>query len=313
MNDRRCAVHNGRVSSDAFLDFYTQPGPFTTLGVSAAQIDDLPADVGVLAKTVQNLLMHRFWAQAYKVEIPPEREREQGVHSAEGTIACAMALRDAPLSAMRLAEHRATGNCRHFTVMMTAFLRRKGVPARARCGFSSYFEPGKYVDHWVCEYWSGAESRWILVDAQIDALQRAVVKPDFDPLDVPREQFWVAGQAWQRVRAGEADGAKFGIADMWGDWFIAGDLLLDMLALQSIEMLPWEPPQLGPERKTPEGADLALLDRIAALTVAGDAGALAELRAICASDVRLAVPASRIDDIRRAEAAGETSVNPISG
>ncbi|MEO8040824.1 MAG: transglutaminase-like domain-containing protein [Betaproteobacteria bacterium] len=311
------------MTTDAFLDFYRQPGPFTTMGVSAAQVDDLPTDVGVLAKTVQNLLMHRFWSQAYKVEVPAERDREQGIHSAEGTIACAMNLRQSALTATRSPEQRATGNCRNFSVVMTAFLRRKGIPARARCGFSSYFEPGKYVDHWVAEYWNADQSRWILVDAQLDELQCAIIKPDFDPLDVPRERFWVAGQAWQRTRPGDAgsfgaDAVKyaamnFGIADMWGDWFIGGDLTLDMLALLGIEMLPWEPLVLGPERQLPVGDDLALLDRIATMTVAADAEAVDELRRICAADPRLTIPTSRIDDILQAEAAGDTSINPISG
>ena len=77
--------------------------------------------------------------------------------------------------------------------------RRRGVAARARGGFGTYFEPGKHIDHWVCEYWDASHERWVLVDAQLDDVQQAVLKLDFDPLDVPRERFWVAGQAWQRV------------------------------------------------------------------------------------------------------------------
>ena len=65
------------MNADILLDF-THPGPFTTLDASAAQVDALPADVPTLARTVQNLLMHRFWSQAYNVEIPPERTRAGG-------------------------------------------------------------------------------------------------------------------------------------------------------------------------------------------------------------------------------------------
>src|SRR6516165_7569409 len=32
---------------------------------------------------------------------------------------------------------------------------------------------GSFEDHWVCEYWNGAEERWVLVDAQLDELQQA--------------------------------------------------------------------------------------------------------------------------------------------
>ena len=89
--------------------------------------------------------------------------------------------------------------------MLCAFLRHKGIPARARCGFSTYFEPGKYVDHWVCEYWNAGEARWVQVDAQLDSLRSASSKPDFDPLDVPRDRFLVAGDVWQQIRAGTID------------------------------------------------------------------------------------------------------------
>ena len=87
-------------------------------------------------------------------------------------------------------------------------LRAQGVAARARCGFGAYFEKGKFVDHWVTEYWNEAQKRWVLVDPQLDARQRELFKVTFDPLDVPRDQFLVAGDAWQLCRGGKADPAR---------------------------------------------------------------------------------------------------------
>ena len=75
-----------------------------------------------------------------------------------------------------------------------------------------------------------------MVDTQLDPLQQAVVKPDFDPLDVPHDRFLVAGRAWQLVRSGKADPESFGIGDMWGQWYIIGNLTLDIMALQNIEL-----------------------------------------------------------------------------
>jgi hypothetical protein len=40
------------------------------------------------------------------------------------------------------------------------------------------------------------------VDAQLDELQREVLKIPFDPLDVTRDQFIVGGRAWQMCRSG---------------------------------------------------------------------------------------------------------------
>ena len=37
------------------------------------------------------------------------------------------------------------------------------------------------------EYWNAQQSRWILVDAQMDAIQRKAFNLKFDPLEVPRD------------------------------------------------------------------------------------------------------------------------------
>ena len=49
-----------------------------------------------------------------------------------------------PLGRARPPERRLVGTCRDFTTFMTALLRAKGIPARARCGFGTYFLPGHY-------------------------------------------------------------------------------------------------------------------------------------------------------------------------
>jgi hypothetical protein len=184
------------------------------------------------------------------------------------------------------------GNCRHFTVLTVAMLRAKGVPARARCGFGAYFNQGRFEDHWVCEYWNAGEARWILVDAQIDALQQAKLKPDFDVLDVPRNRFLIAGDAFAQCRAGETDPSSFGIFDMRGLWFITGNLLRDVAALNNMEMLPWDGWGMmpGPQGKLRDD-QLALLDRLAAITQAPDAS-FAELRRLYEGEEGVRVPAT---------------------
>jgi hypothetical protein len=51
-----------------------------------------------------------------------------------------------PLTEARPPGKRLVGNCRDFSVMLTAILRRQGVPARARCGFGRYFIPSGQAD-----------------------------------------------------------------------------------------------------------------------------------------------------------------------
>jgi transglutaminase-like putative cysteine protease len=131
-------------------------------------------------------------------------------------------------------------NCRDFSVVLCAILRHQGVPSRTRCGFGTYFLPEHYEDHWVCEVWSSERRRWILVDAQLDALQREVLQLDFDPLDVPYDRFIVASHAWQMVRTGHTHPDSFGIFEWHGFDFIRGNLVRDFIALNKVEILPWD-------------------------------------------------------------------------
>jgi hypothetical protein len=197
-----------------------------------------------------------------------------------------------PLPVARAVDKRLVGVCRHFTVLLVAMLRAQGVSARARCGFGSYFAPGCFYDHWVCEYWHGAEARWIRVDAQLDEVQRKVLKIDFDVFDVPHDRFVIAGDAWAQCRTGKTDPTKFGIFDLRGLWFIAGNLVRDVAALNNMEMLPWDVwgAMPGPNEAI-HNDQLAFFDRLAALTRTPDT-AFSDLRKLYEGDDRLHVPAT---------------------
>jgi hypothetical protein len=204
------------------------------------------------------------------------------------------------------------GVCRHFSVMLCAILRAQGVAARARCGFGAYFTPDKFEDHWVCEYWNAGQARWILVDAQLDAVQRKLFRPDFDPFDVPRNRFIVAGDAWRMCRAGRAEPDRFGlshVSGLSGMWFIAGNVLRDLASLNRMELLPWDVWGLMQMNDAGllDGEKGALLDRVAALTLVGDA-ALPEVRANYEDD-RLRVPAMVFNALRNAPETIEGSLS----
>jgi hypothetical protein len=275
----------------------------TSAGGQAPLFEGLPREIADLAGMVQGLLLHEHWAPAYGVTLSDERRSGSQIRPVERMLERLLALDDRPLTAARQVETRLVGNCRHFSVLLVAMLRARGVPARARCGFGAYFTPGRFVDHWVCEYWHAAQARWILVDAQLDTLQRETLHPEFDPCDVPRDRFVIAGDAWASCRAGEADPALFGIFEMHGLWFIAGNVLRDVAALNNMEMLPWDVwgAMPGPDEPLKEDTR-ALLDRLAALTCAPDT-AFAELRGSYEGDDRLRVPATVYNAVLNSEEA----------
>src|SRR5262245_24135671 len=166
------------------LEFYSCPAAMTSGGEYAALFEALPGDVTALAHVAQGLLLHEHLAtHAYGVTLLDERRSEVHIRPVAQMLARLLSQDDQPLSTARPVEGRLIGNCRHFSVLMAAMLRAKGVPARARCGFGAYFEPGHFVDHWVCEYWQAPAARWVRVDAQIDEVQQALFNIDFNLFD----------------------------------------------------------------------------------------------------------------------------------
>ena len=185
--------------------FYTATGPMTDLGRHAAAARALPRDLAALCAVVQGDLVHHHWAGAYKVELTPAKAMQQHLRGTAATLDVLLANNPAPLGDRREPADRAVGVCRHFSVVTAAILRAQGVPARARVGFGAYFEPGKFVDHWVVEHWSearrplGADRRPARRPATPGAEDR------LRPARRPRDRFIIAGDAWAQCRAGKAD------------------------------------------------------------------------------------------------------------
>lgn len=219
-----------------------------------------------------------------------ERKREVQIRKVAQKLTRIMELDGRPLTSLRSPEKRLVGNCRDFSVMLCAILRYKGIASRARCGFGTYFTPGRFEDHWVCEYWRADERRWVMVDAQLDDNQRKVLQIGFDPFDVPSDRFLIAGKAWQMCRSSHANPDNFGIFDMHGMWFIRGNVVRDFLSLNKIELLPWD--GWGLIEKDEEDLtveDIALIDRIASLSLTGNEF-FGEIRTIYEKDSRLRMP-----------------------
>lgn len=284
-------------------DYYMADDPMTAPGPHAREIRALPGDLTAQCGVVQGLLIHRDLAKmVYGITLSEKQRDDAHLRPLTDIIARIRELDGAPLAAPRKPERRVPAICRHFTVMLCAMLRAHGIPARARCGFGAYFNPPHFEDHWVAEYWNAAESRWVLVDAQLDGPLCDAMKPDFSPLDVPRDRFIIAGDAWQQCRSGRSSADLFGLSfiGLKGLWFIAGNVIRDLAALNRMPMLPWDAWGMMPkdDAEFTEEAKKQI-DKVAALTLAGD-GAFEEIRACYESDERLRVPPIVFNVLRNA-------------
>ena len=273
--------------NEAGLEFYATPGPMTQLpeGLGRAAI---PTDLDKMRHAVQGLLLHRDWAPLYGVTGDAIRLDEENLRSTVEVLARAFEISNAPITVVREPIDRVLCICRHFTLVQTAFLRAHGIPARVRCGFSNYFDPAKWFDHWITERWNG--ERWIRDDPQVDDVQLGIITLDFDPNAQPPGKFLSASEAWIAARAGVLDANLFGIFDMWGLGFISGNVISDMACINKVELLPWDHFGMmkGPHDPLSEDA-LVVLDDIAALVVTDDFDVI---RQRYLADDRVRVPAA---------------------
>ncbi len=276
------------------LEFYRHARGLTDPGPHRELLAPLPRNVDDLAAIVQGLVLNFHTAGLYGVTHSEERRQDAHKRSLRAILARILELDDRPLDEPREPADRFAGTCRDFTLLLCGILRLQGVPARARCGFAAYFTPGYFEDHWVCEHWCSTRQRWLRTDAQLDRVQREALKIEFDPVDVPKDQFLIAGRAWELCRAKDEDPARFGILDMRGLWFIRGNVVRDLAALNRVELLPWDGwglmLRLGQSDECPAN-DLALLDEAAGLTQGG-VEAFDSMRKLYDSEPSLYVPPS---------------------
>src|SRR6185312_14777250 len=172
------------------MNRYLEAAAMTAAGEYAPLLADLPQDIAALAAVSHGVMIHEHLADAYGVTLTSERRASVHLRPVAALLGQMMAEDSRPLTVARDA---------------VAMLRAQGTPARARCGFGTYFGTGGYEDHWVCEYWDQDAGSWKLADFQIDDVQLKLFDVGFDLMDVPRDSFLVAGDAWRMCREGRAE------------------------------------------------------------------------------------------------------------
>ena len=257
---------------------YDEPDVLTAIAPElVGSVARLPADPVDLCRAAQGLVIPPELASA--LGVPEERLREKSIRSVTDLLRVLLSLSPASLREPRPPKYRVVGTCRHFSVLSCAFLRFHGIGARARCGFATYFVAGKYVDHWITEYWHTDEERWVRVDSEVLGLP-FVPRPD----DLSRGEFLTGGEAWKLCRQGRVEPSLFGVdgaPHAWGIGEVRGDAIRDLAALNKVEMLPWD--EWGRMRASYDdetGADFdQLIDAVATVCESNDPVTTSELYA----------------------------------
>ncbi len=254
---------------------YATPGPLTDLArVSPSVLERIATEAVEICQVVHNLVIQPTDAEALGVRA--ERFSENQIRPVDDLVAALLALDPAPLDVPREPDRRVIGTCRHFAVMSCALLRYRGIAARVRCGFATYFQPGQGLDHWITEYWHDSGRRWVRIDSEI--LDQSILS---EPEDLRVGEFLTGGEAWAAFRDGQIDAARFGVygTENWGPGEIRGNAIKDLAALNKVETLPWDEwGRMDASYKGETGVEYdELLDEVANVCAADDPSAIAEL------------------------------------
>ncbi|WP_200215894.1 transglutaminase domain-containing protein [Micromonospora coerulea] len=254
---------------------YAGAGPLTRIDpFHEPALANLPSEAVEICRLVHDLVIQP--ADANGLGVPDERFAENQLRPVDGLIGALLALDPAPLTVARDPDRRVIGTCRHFALLSCALLRYRGIAARARCGFATYFQHGQGVDHWITEYRHGG--RWVRIDTEI--LGGFLVA---EPENLAAGDFLTGGEAWTAFRGGHIDAAHFGVygTENWGPAEIRGNAIKDLAALNKVEMLPWDEwGHMEASYKGKTGPDYdELIDAIAAVCATDDPSAVGDLYA----------------------------------
>jgi hypothetical protein len=268
---------------------YLSFGTFTYPGLYKQKlIDDLPDDIRQIGLLVRKNIIHRTTLAAGNVgtnadlrfgdmtKMPWWRQPEDDILPTTSAMLTELYRRDERgFVPDRAEENRLVLTCRFVSIVMASILKSKGIPARVRSGNASYFPPhpkyGKVSwDHWINQYWSDEQGRWVTID--VDG--SLSLDEDFDPYDVPNGKFDFPAKAWLDVRSGKVDPNHFyNAGDDLGAIVVAWSLFYDFHSLMNQEDLYLHSPEPVKQRNFPNLKETQLeeIDELAELMLNPDA------------------------------------------
>jgi hypothetical protein len=275
----------------AALSAYIPHSAFSDPGAQAEWLHGLPADIATLREAVSSLVFHYMGGGDWEENgIAPERRPEVDLRYADAMFGRLRELTRKPLGEHRLPHERIIGCCRDFTLLYVSLLRHHGIPARSRVGFATYLNGGWATDHVVAEVWDSREERWRLIDAEFGAVYTDPTDGvELDMLDLPRDRFIVAPDAWLRCREGGEDPDRYLVSPfldtpgLRGWPYILHDLVLDLAALNKQELILWDDWGIGAEWDRLTEDQLTMLDETARTMISPDV-TLEELRRLYDQD-----------------------------
>lgn len=230
---------------------------FTDPGLYKNELQKLPDDIRELGLLIRKNIIHRTtleWGNTGTnadlrfgdmTKVPWWRQAEDDNFPTAVAMLAELYRRDARgLIVDRQEVDKIVVTCRFVSILAVSILKTKGIPSRVRSGFAPYFEERQSVDHWIVQYWSDAENRWVTID--IDGSLSLLETSHFDPYDMPKNTFNWAANAWLDVRTKKVDSNYFWNAGGFRGFMpIAWELFYDFHSLMNNEIIYLHAPKMA--------------------------------------------------------------------
>lgn len=205
--------------------YYAEKSETSDFGRWQEHIKSLSSDPIEWSEITRGLIIHNGLAALESLEYHADRYRDMGRRGVEDIVTGIFDIDPAPLENQRPRADRMIGYCYHFALLYCSLLRAKGIAARTRCGFASYFLADHWIDHWVVERW--LVDHWVITD------------PNEGLDELTQDQFRSACTAWQICRSKQDDVQRYGNHEFWGWDELRGSLVNDLGALNKVELGDW--------------------------------------------------------------------------
>lgn len=223
-------------------DFYKTQSIFSDPCDYAYLYDFFSDNIVELTKQVQQLFLHYADLNLFSISVDDERYDELNFRYIKKSIEKLLLLDSSDLVSERSPEKRVMGVCRDTSLLMCSILRSRGISARLRSGFVTYFIPGLFLDGFCVEVYDENLQRWRSIDTRTTQLHidHYHLPIDFDLMDVPKTKFIPAAEAWHLCRFQNADAVRFGSRQHRGLFTVRNRLVQDLALLNKQEPLIWD-------------------------------------------------------------------------
>lgn len=193
------------------LDFYKKTSIYTDLGLYNQFCKNLTDNINELCILQRMQIIHpiafkdihirkqsnTIWGDMTKVPITRLNYEDDLFPTAISMIS-ELLRRNSSYDIKRKTEDKIHVTCRGQAILLASILKAKGYSARVRSGFAPYIKyDGIAYDHWITEYYSKDENRWILVDADEHCIG---YENKINLNDISRDEFVFGAEAYLGMR-----------------------------------------------------------------------------------------------------------------